>query len=171
MENKSDKKILIILIIIIVASIIGVTYFVYSSKKISKENAIRYEEEKDKPEFNALKKNNISICKFSNIENSEYFITFYDVFGSSGYYPIGINLPENIILSKKLKDSSQIMIVNDKALTIKNKIICGYRNSYTLWDIHEITNNENIINELLKDENNYYKIKTSDLITDRTLLN
>ncbi len=167
----NNKKITYLLIAIIVVSTFSFIYVINGQVKSYKENKIRYEEEKDKPEFNALKKNNISICKFSNIENSEYFITFYDVFGSSGYYPIGINLPENIILSKKLKDNSQIMIVNDKALTIKNKIICGYRNSYTLWDIHEITNNENIINELLKDENNYYKIKTSDLITDRTLLN
>ena len=167
----NNKKITYLLIVIIAVSTLSFIYIINGQVKLYKENKIRYEEEKDKPEFNALKKNNISICKFSNIENSEYFITFYDVFGSSGYYPIGINLPENIILSKKLKDSSQIMIVNDKALTIKNKIICGYRNSYTLWDIHEITNNENIINELLKDENNYYKIKTSDLITDRTLLN
>ena len=167
----NNKKITYLLIAIIVVSTFSFIYVINGQVKSYKENKIRYEEEKDKPEFNALKKNNISICKFSNIENSEYFITFYDVFGSSGYYPIGINLPENIILSKKLKDSSQIMIINDKTLTIKNKIISGYRNSYTLWDIHEITNNENIINELLKDENNYYKIKTSDLITDKTLLN
>lgn len=167
----NNKKITYLLIAIIVISTFSFIYVINGQVKSYKENKIRYEEEKNKPEFNALKKNNISICKFSNIENSEYFITFYDVFGSSGYYPIGINLPENIILSKKLKDNSQIMIINDKTLTIKNKIISGYRNSYTLWDIHEITNNENIINELLKDENNYYKIKTSDLITDRTLLN
>lgn len=167
----NNKKITYLLIAIIVVSTFSFIYVINGQVKSYKENKIRYEEEKNKPEFNALKKNNISICKFSNIENSEYFITFYDVFGSSGYYPIGINLPENIILSKKLKDNSQIMIINDKTLTIKNKIISGYRNSYTLWDIHEITNNENIINELLKDENNYYKIKTSDLITDRTLLN
>lgn len=167
----NNKKITYLLIAIIVVSIFSFIYIINGQVKSYKENKIKYEEEKDKPEFNALKKNNISICKFSNIENSEYFITFYDVFGSSGYYPIGINLPENIILSKKLKDNSQIMIINDKTLTIKNKIISGYRNSWTLWDIHEITNNENIINELLKDENNYYKIKTSDLITDRTLLN
>lgn len=167
----NNKKITYLLIAIIVVSTFSFIYVINGQVKSYKENKIRYEEEKNKPEFNALKKNNISICKFSNIENSEYFITFYDVFGSSGYYPIGINLPENIILSKKLKDNSQIIIINDKTLTIKNKIISGYRNSYTLWDIHEITNNENIINELLKDENNYYKIKTSDLITDRTLLN
>ena len=167
----NNKKIPYLLIAIIVVSTFSFIYVINGQVKSYKENKIRYEEEKNKPEFNALKKNNISICKFSNIENSEYFITFYDVFGSSGYYPIGINLPENIILSKKLKDNSQIIIINDKTLTIKNKIISGYRNSYTLWDIHEITNNENIINELLKDENNYYKIKTSDLITDRTLLN
>lgn len=167
----NNKKITYLLIAIIVVSTFSFIYVINGQVKSYKENKIRYEEEKNKPEFNALKKNNISICKFSNIENSEYFITFYDVFGSSGYYPIGINLPENIILSKKLKDSSQIMIINDKTLTIRNKIISGYRNSYTLWDIHEITNNENIINELLKDENNYYKIKTSDLITDKTLLN
>ena len=167
----NNKKITYLLIVIIAVSTLSFIYIINGQVKLYKENKIRYEEEKDKPEFNGLKKNNISICKFSNIENSEYFITFYDVFGSSGYYPIGINLPENIILSKKLKDNSQIMIINDKTLTIKNKIISGYRNSYTLWDIHEITKNENIINELLKDENNYYKIKTSDLITDRTLLN
>lgn len=167
----NNKKITYLLIAIIVVSTFSFIYVINGQVKSYKENKIRYEKEKNKPEFNALKKNNISICKFSNIENSEYFITFYDVFGSSGYYPIGINLPENIILSKKLKDNSQIIIINDKTLTIKNKIISGYRNSYTLWDIHEITNNENIINELLKDENSYYKIKTSDLITDRTLLN
>lgn len=167
----NNKKITYLLIVIIAVSTLSFIYIINGQVKLYKENKIRYEEEKDEPEFNGLKKNNISICKFSNVENSEYFITFYDVFGSSGYYPIGINLPENIILSKKLNDSSQIMIINDKTLIIKNKIISGYRNSYTLWDIHEITNNENIINELLKDENNYYKIKISDLITDRTLLN
>lgn len=74
MKNNDNRSLLIILIIIIVGSIIGFTYFVYNSKKISKENAIKYEEEKDKPEFNALTKKN--------------------------YYPIGTKLPEDIILSK-----------------------------------------------------------------------
>lgn len=101
MKNNDNKSLLIILIIIIVGSIIGFTYFVYNSKKISKENAIKYEEEKDKPEFNALTKKNISIYKLSDTENAEYFIKFSDTyFGSSNYYPIGTKLPEDIILSK-----------------------------------------------------------------------
>lgn len=119
--EKGNRNLLIILIIVIISSIIGFTYFVYSSKKISKENAIKYEEEKDKSEFNALTKKNISIYKLSDTENTEYFVKFYDTYsGSSNYYPIGTNLSGNIILSRNLKDNAQLMIINDKVLMLEN---------------------------------------------------
>lgn len=177
--EKGNRNLLIILIIVIISSIIGFTYFIYSSKKISKENAIKYEEEKDKPEFNALTKKNISIYKLSDTENTEYFVKFYDTYsGSSNYYPIGTNLSGNIILSRNLKDNAQLMIVNDKVLMLESKRISGSTGdghgcSVGLWNITEIINETekaSVTNELLKDNNYYYKINTSDLIKDETLL-
>ncbi len=177
--EKGNRNLLIILIIVIISSIIGFTYFVYSSKKIGKENAIKYEEEKDKPEFNALTKKNISIYKLSDTENTEYFVKFYDTYsGSSNYYPIGTNLSGNIILSRNLKDNAQLMIINDKVFMIESRRISGsagdgHNCSVGLWNITEIineTDKNNIINELLKNNNNYYKINTSDLVKDETLL-
>ena len=43
----------------------------------------------------------------------------------------------------------------------------------TIWNIAEIVNERekaSITNELLKNNNNYYKINTSDLVKDETLL-
>ena len=174
MKDENNKKILVILIIIIISSIIGFTYFIYNSKKTAKENAIKYEEEKDKPEFNALTKENISIYKLSDTENAEYFIKFYDMYsGSSNYYSIGLDLSEDIILSRNLKDNAQIMIINNKVFILESRRISGYSCSVGLWNITEIineTDKNNIINELLKNNNNYYKINTSDLVKDETLL-
>jgi c-di-AMP phosphodiesterase-like protein len=179
MYDKNNKKILVILIIIIISSVIGFTYFIYDSKKQVKKNAIKYEEEKDKPEFNALTKKNISIYKLADTENTEYFIKFSDThLDSSNYYPIGLDLSKDIILSKNLKDKSQLMIVNNKVFIIESRRISGsagdgHSCSVGLWNITEIVNETektNITNELLKNNNNYYKINTSDLVKDEPLL-
>ena len=159
--EKGNRNLLTILIFVIISSIIVFTYFVYSSiQKISKENAIKYEEEKDKPEFNALTKKNISIYKLSETENTEYFMKFYDTYlGSSNYYPIGTNLSGNIILSRNLKDNVQLMIINDKVLMLESKRISGSTGdghgcSVGLWNITEIINETekaSVTNELLKE--------------------
>lgn len=49
----------------------------------------------------------------------------------------------------------------------------GHNCSVGLWNIAEIVNERekaSITNELLKNNNNYYKINTSDLVKDETLL-
>ena len=49
----------------------------------------------------------------------------------------------------------------------------GYNCSVGLWNTTEIVNETdkiNISNELLKDNDNYYRINTSDLVKDETLL-
>lgn len=70
------------------------------------------------------------------------------------------------------------MIINNKVFIIESRRISGstgdgHSCSVGLWNITEIVNETektNITNELLKNNNNYYKINTSDLVKDEPLL-
>lgn len=172
------KEIITVIMLFIIISVAGLGVYFSNGLTAYKENKIKYEEEKDNPEFNGISKENISIYKFSNSEPSEYFIQLHNIYASSSYYPIGNNLPENIILSRNLKDNAQLMIANDKVFIFEDKEIEGHTSKganchSVIWDVTEITDEvdkSNITNDLLSNENNYYKINTAGLIEEDTLL-
>lgn len=172
------KDVIIVIILLIIISVVGLGVYFSNGLTAYKENKIKYEEEKDNPEFNGFSKENISIYKFSNSEPSEYFIQLHNIYASSSYYPIGNNLPEDIILSRNLKDNAQLMIANDKIFIFEDKEIKGHTSKganchSVIWEVTEITDEidkSNITNDLLSNENNYYKINTADLIEEDTLL-
>lgn len=173
-----DKNIITVIMLFIIISVAGLGVYFSNGLTAYKENKIKYEEEKDKPEFNGLSKENISVYKFSDSEPSEYFIQLHNIYTSSSYYSIGNSLPEDIILSRNLKDNAQLMIANDKVFILEDKEIKGHTSKgagcySVIWDVTEITDEidkSNIINDLLCNENNYYKINTVDLLEEGTLL-
>ena len=69
-----NKEIITIIMLFIIISVVGLGVWSSNGLTAYKENKMKYEEEKDNPEFNGLSKENISIYKFSNSEPSEYFI-------------------------------------------------------------------------------------------------
>lgn len=173
-----NKEIITFIMLLIIISVVGLGVWSSNGLTAYKENKMKYEEEKDNPEFNGLSKENISIYKFSNSEPSEYFIQLHNIYASSSYYPIGPSLPEDIILSRNLKDNAQLMIANDKVFIFEDKEIKGHTskgdNCYSvIWEVTEITDEtdkSNITNDLLSNEDNYYRINTADLIEEDTLL-
>ena len=70
------------------------------------------------------------------------------------------------------------MIANDKVFIFEDKEIKGHTSEgvnchSVIWEVTEIideTDKSNITNDLLSNENNYYKINTADLIEEDTLL-
>jgi hypothetical protein len=173
-----NKDVITVIMLFIIISVAGLGVYFSNGLTAYKENKMKYEEEKDNPEFNGFSKENISIYKFSNSEPSEYFIQLHNIYASSSYYPIGNNLPEDIILSRNLKDNTQLMIANDKVFIFEDKEIKGHTSKganchSVIWEVTEITDEidkSNITNDLLSNENNYYKINTADLIEEDTLL-
>ncbi len=172
------KEIITVIMLFIIISVAGLGVYFSDGLTAYKENKIKYEEEKDNPEFNGFSKENISIYKFSNSEPSEYFIQLHNIYASSSYYPIGNNLPEDIILSRNLKDNAQLIIANDKVFIFEDKEIEGHTSKgancrSVIWEVTEITDEidkNNITNDLLSNEDNYYRINTVDLIEEDTLL-
>lgn len=173
-----NKEIITIIMLFIIISVVGLGVWSSNGLTAYKENKMKYEEEKDNTEFNGLSKENISIYKFSNSEPSEYFIQLHNIYASSSYYPIGPCLPEDIILSRNLKDNAQLMIANDKVFIFEDKEIKGHTSEgvnchSVIWEVTEITDEidkSNITNDLLSNEDNYYRINTADLIEEDTLL-
>lgn len=173
-----NKDVITVIMLFIIISVAGLGVYFSNGLTAYKENKMKYEEEKDNPEFNGFSKENISIYKFSNSEPSEYFIQLHNIYASSSYYPIGNNLPEDIILSRNLKDNTQLMIANDKVFIFEDKEIKGHTSKganchSVIWEVTEITDEidkSNITNDLLSNENNYYKINAADLIEEDTLL-
>ena len=172
------KEIITVIMLFIIISVAGLGVYFSDGLTAYKENKIKYEEEKDNPEFNGFSKENISIYKLSNSEGAEYFMQLHILSSSSSYSPIGNSLPEDIILSRNLKDNAQLIIANDKVFIFEDKEIKGHTSKganchSVIWDVTEITDEidkSNITNDLLSNENNYYKINTVDLIEEDTLL-
>lgn len=168
-----DKNIITIIMLFIIMSVAGLGVYFSNGLTAYKENKIKYEEEKDKPEFNGLSKENISVYKFSDSEGAEYFMQLHNVSGSSNYYSIGNSLSEDIILSRKLESNTQLILINDEIFIFKNTYVTSGTTHRNLWDVTEITDEidkSNIINDLLSNENNYYKINIADLLEEDTLL-
>lgn len=168
-----NKDVVTIIMLFIIISVAGLGVYFSNGLTAYKENKIKYEEEKDKSEFNGLSKENISIYKFSDSEGAEYFIQLHNVCGSSSYYPIGNSLPEDIFVSRRLRGNTQILLINDKVFIFKNTCVTSSTTHRNLWDVTEITDEidkSNLINDLLSNENNYYRINTVDLIEEDTLL-
>lgn len=173
-----NKDVITVIMLFIIISVAGLGVCSSNGLTAYKENKIKYEEEKDNPEFNGLSKENISIYKFSNSEGAEYFMQLHILFSSNSYYPIGNSLPEDIILSRNLKDNAQLIIANDKVFIFEDKEIKGHTSKgvnchSVIWEVTEITDEtdkSNITNDLLSNEDNYYRINTVDLIEEDTLL-
>lgn len=167
-----DKNVITVIMLLIIISVAGLGVYFSNGLTAYKENKIKYEEEKDKPEFKGVSKENISIYKFSDSEGAEYFMQLHNLSDSS-YYPIGNSLPEDIFVSRRLRDSTQMLLINDKVFIFKNTCVTSGNTHRYLWDVTEIVDEidkDNIINDLLSNENNYYKINTVDLLEEDTLL-
>lgn len=168
-----NKDVITVIMLFIIISVAGLGVCSSNGLTAYKENKMKYEEEKDNPEFNGFSKGNISIYKFSNSEGAEYFMQLHILSSSSSYYTIGNNLPEDIFISRRLRDNTQMILINDKIFIFKNICVTSGTTHRYLFDVTEIvdeTDKSNITNDLLSNEDNYYRINTADLIEEDTLL-
>lgn len=129
-----------------------------------------------------ISQTDIRIYRLTSSEDSEYMLGFK--FGT--LIPLGKELPEYLILSKRLTDtrakisglscSRYIMLVGDKVYTLVSIFDnnAGYSSSqYKQIEAFEITDEaekEDIKSELLNNTDGLVKLKLSEIVEEKTLI-
>lgn len=129
-----------------------------------------------------ISQTNIRVYKLTSSENTEYMLGFT----CGTLIPLGKELPEYLILSKRLTDmqakilglsySRYIMLVGDKVYTLVSVFDnnAGYSNSsYKQIEAFEITDEaekEDIKSELLSNTEGLVKLKLSEIVEEKTLI-
>lgn len=129
-----------------------------------------------------ISQTDIRVYRLTSSEDSEYMLGFK--FGT--LIPLGKELPEYLILSKRLTDtrakisglgcSRYIMLVGDKVYTLVSVFDnnAGYSSSqYKQIEAFEITDEaekEDIKSELLSNTDGLVKLKLSEIVEEKTLI-
>lgn len=128
-----------------------------------------------------ITRSNIKIYQLTSSENSEYMLSLT----GGTLLPLGKDLPEYLIITKRLSDtgngkgeiySKYIMLIGDRLYTLTSTFDSASGNEYgkykqiEAYEITDETDKSNIKEELFNNKDKLVKIKLSEIMEEKTLI-
>lgn len=132
-------------------------------------------------QFSDITRSNLKIYKLTSSENSEYMLSLT----GGTLLPLGKDLPEYLVITKRLSDtgnengdiySKYIMLIGDRLYTLTSiydinaGVLNGQYQQIVAYEITDEAYKEDIKSELFNNKDKLVKIKLSEIIKEKTLI-